>query len=154
MGRVLGSRIAPPQDVQTVFEAVAQLESIPLPRFESLRFARGLKGAVLDDNVVLDLEDSTSPGMSPDRPLLINLSKIIGGVAEPVVMRDDPTTVKYTQCPTGWKLAQIVFHQGSAGFQPAEISKDVMRVGKVPLKRLSLVYVDPVSLGERYFSSA
>lgn len=104
-GRVLTSRIRSPHTVDVFKRAVAQLESINLSRIKDLYFSK--EGPRISDiSPLVDL-DTAAPGLSPERPLLIMLSRVTNGVAEPVVALGDTTKVAYTEKPEGWVVKYV-----------------------------------------------
>ncbi|KAF8304822.1 hypothetical protein DL93DRAFT_2066750, partial [Clavulina sp. PMI_390] len=116
IGRVLSSRVGPQLDVGTFMTAIAQLESIPESRFQSLHF--DTNGPPINDDFALSATQAVYPGVTPDRPLLCCLSKVINGVADPVLDPLEDGRVKYPDCPSGWITvrARQVKSTGSAPY--------------------------------------
>lgn len=104
IGRVLCDRIYP-TTVGALKRAIACLENINPSRFAALRFSAD--GVEVADSTVLTSLDDHSPGISKDLPFFITLSRVLNGVADPVLSPSEPTKVSFAEKPTGWWSAHI-----------------------------------------------
>lgn len=63
------------------------------------------------DSRLPTLSDGT-PGMPSDQPLLIMLSRVVDGVAEPCVLSADEPRLLHLEIPEGWARKQMATLMG------------------------------------------
>lgn len=149
VGRIHSSRIASTRNGGMFKRALSKLLNIPLSRFASLRYT--FETSDLEDQTMLPHDAKpNSPGTSPDRPFIVILSEMIGGVAEPVISRITPHKVVYPEKPVGWLTARLIVTP-SFYIQdgPSNYTLDVDG-GRTPsLAKGQMVFVNPRSLEHR-----
>lgn len=110
-GRVLASRIKAPRTIDAFRRAVSLLESIKLSRIGDIMLDEESGVGLASDSRLPTLSDGTT-GMSSDQPLLLMLSRVIDGVAEPCVVSAEEPRLLHLEMPEGWMRKQMATLMG------------------------------------------